>query len=178
VPEPEQSRPIAAGRLAAPLIFALLVVATVAAFAYAQRLKHEPLILENLTLKPLLGGETVISPNGDGYHDFARVRFSLSRSDRGVVQLIDSGDRAVRTFTVKVLSHRGRVTARIPPGGELAAFKTFGFRWDGRRGDGRLARTGPYRLRVKLVGEDRTLVPAGRIRLHTLRRAGGREAVG
>ena len=170
MPERDQSRRSTAGRIAAPLIFALLVAATVAAFAYAQRLKREPLILDKLTLSPSVAGETVISPNGDGYHDLARVRFRLTRGDRGIVQLIDRDDRAVRTFTVKILSERGRVTARLRPGAELPPFKTFGFQWNGRRADGELASTGPYRLRVKLLDEDRTLVPGGRIKLHTLRR--------
>jgi flagellar hook assembly protein FlgD len=178
VPEREQSRRITASRLAAPLIFALLVAATVAAFAYAQRLKREPLILDKLTLSPLVAGETVISPNGDGYHDLARVRFRLTRSDRGIVQLINRDDRAVKTFTVKILSEKGRVTARLRPGAELPAFKTFGFQWNGRRSDGKLAPTGPYRLRVRLLGEDRTLVPGGRIKLHTLRRVSNRESGG
>jgi hypothetical protein len=158
-------------RILAAAIFALLALATVAAFAYAQRLKREPLVLPKATFSPLVGGETVITPNGDGHHDLARVRFSLTKSDRGVVQLIDRDGRPVRTFTVKILSEKGRVTARIRPGGELPAFKTFGFRWNGRAGGGRLAPTGPYRLQVRLLGEDRTLVPGGRIRLHSLRRS-------
>lgn len=156
----------------APAIFALLVLATVAAFAYAQRLKREPLVLDKVSFLPLQGGETVVTPNGDGRHDIARVRFRLTKTDHGVVQLVDRNDQPVRAFAVKVLSEKGRVTARIPPGGVLPAYKTFGFRWNGRLG-GRVAPTGPYRLRVKLLGEDRTLDPGGRIRLHTLRRTGG-----
>jgi hypothetical protein len=177
VAEPEQTRRLAS-RLAVPLIFALLVVATVAAFAYAQRLKREPLILDKLTLSPQVNGETVISPNGDRYHDVARVRFRLTRSDRGVVQLINRQDRPVKTFTVKILSEKGRVTARLAPGAELPAFKTFGFQWNGRTDNGRLAPTGPYRLRVRLLGEDRTLIPGGRIKLHTLRRVSSPEPGG
>jgi hypothetical protein len=165
----EQSGSVSLNRIAAPAIFALLVLATVAAFAYAQRLKREPLILDKVTITPVVAEETVISPNGDGYHDVARVRFRLTKSDPGIVQLIDLDDRAVKTFTVKILSERGRVTARLAPGAELPAFKTFGLRWNGRTDRGRLAPTGPYRLRVKLLDEDRTLVPPGRIRLHTLR---------
>jgi hypothetical protein len=156
--------------LLAPAIFAILVLATVAAFAYAQRLKREPLILDKVSFIPLVGGKTVITPNGDGHADVARVRFRLTTTDRGVVQLIDKHDRPLKTFTIKILSERGRVTARIQPGAELPAYKTFGFRWNGRTDRGRLAPTGPYRLRVRLLGEDRTLVPGGRIRLHTLRR--------
>jgi hypothetical protein len=160
-------------RFAAPAIFALLVVATVAAFAYAQRLKREPLILDKVTFSPLIAGRSVITPNGDGRNEFVHVRFRLTKTDRGIVDIIDSDDRAVKTFKVKILSEKGRVTARIPPGGELEAFKNFALRWNGRTDNGKLAPTGPYHLRVRLLGEDRTLIPAGRIRVHTLQRVSG-----
>jgi hypothetical protein len=173
-----QQRRRTAGRALAPAVFALLVLATVAAFAYAQRLKREPLILDKVTFLPDVRGETVITPNGDGRADVARVRFRLTRSDPGIVQLINREDRPVRTFTVKILSEKGRVTARIAPGAELPSFKTLGFRWNGLRGGGRVAPTGPYRLRVRLLDEDRTLVPGGRIRLHSLRRVGGQAPEG
>lgn len=159
-----------ANRALAPAVFALLALATIAAFAYAQRLKREPLILDKVTFSPLVAGETVITPNGDGRSEVARVRFRLTHTDRGVVQIIDSEDRPVRAFTVKILSQRGRVTATLPPGAELPAFKDFGFRWNGRVGGDRPAPTGPYRLRVRLLDEDRTLVPGGRIRVHSFRR--------
>jgi hypothetical protein len=169
VPDRDQPRRLTANRVLAPAIFALLVLATVAAFAAAQRLKREPLVLDKVTFLPLANGETVVTPNGDGHADLARVRFRLTKSDHGVAQLIDKHDRPIRTFTVKMLSEKGRVTARLAPGKLLPAYKTFGIRWNGRIGGGRLAPTGPYRLRVRLLGEDRTLVPGGRIRLHTLR---------
>jgi hypothetical protein len=169
VPDRDQPRRLPANRVLAPAIFALLVLATVAAFAAAQRLKREPLVLDKVAFLPLVGGETVVTPNGDGHADVARVRFRLTRSDHGVAQLIDRSDDPVRTFKVKVISEKGRVTATLPPGALLSAYKTFGFRWNGRVAGGKLAPTGPYRLQVKLLGEDRTLVPGGRIRLHTLR---------
>jgi hypothetical protein len=170
-PAREQPRRLTVNWVLAPAIFALLVLATVSAFAVAQRLKREPLVLDKLTLRPLVNGETVITPNGDGHADVARVRFRLTKSDHGIVQLIDRNDRPVRTFTVKILSSKGRVTARLAPGALLPSYKTLGFRWNGRTGFGRPAPTGPYRLRVRLFGEDRTLVPGGRIRVHTLRPA-------
>ena len=160
-------------RFAAPAIFALLVVATIAAFAYAQRRKREPLILDKVTFSPLLAGRSVITPNGDGRNDFVHIRFRLTRTDRGIVDVVDRDEHPVKTFTVKILSEKGRVTARIPPGGELEAFKNFALRWNGRTNAGAPAPTGPYHLRVRLLGEDRTLIPAGRIRVHTLRRASG-----
>jgi hypothetical protein len=178
VPEPERPQTTRATRLAPPLIFALLILATIAAFAYAQRLKREPLILDKVTFLPVVAGETVISPNGDGYHDVARVRFRLTETDRGVVELINLDDRPVKTFSVKVLSEKGRVTSLLQPGSELPAFKNFGFQWNGRTDRGKLAPTGPYRLRVRLLGDDRTLVPGGRIRLHTLRQVSGSRSGG
>ena len=160
-------------RFAAPAIFALLVVATIAAFAYAQRRKREPLILDKVTFSPLLAGRSVITPNGDGRNDFVHIRFRLTRTDLGIVDVVDRDEHPVKTFTVKILSEKGRVTSRIPPGGELEAFKNFALRWNGRTNAGELVPTGPYHLRVRLLGEDRTLIPAGRIRVHTLRRASG-----
>lgn len=160
-------------RFAAPAIFALLVVATVSAFAYAQRLKREPLILDKVTFSPSIAGRTVITPNGDGRSDFVRVRFRLTKTDRGIVDVVDQDGRPVKTFKVKILSEKGRVTARISPGGELEAFKNFALRWNGRTDGGGRAPTGPYRLRVRLLGDDRTLIPGGRIRLHTLQRTSG-----
>ena len=159
-------------RFAAPAIFALLVVATVAAFAYAQRQKREPLILDKVTFTtPVKTGErVVITPNGDGRNDFVHVHFRLTTSDRGIVDVVDRHGNPVKTFTVKIISEKGRVTSRIPPGGELEAFKDFAVRWNGRTNRGKPAPTGPYHLRVRLLGEDRTLIPAGRIRVHTLQR--------
>jgi hypothetical protein len=160
-------------RFAAPAILALLVVATVAAFAYAQRLKREPLILDKVSFSPLTGGRSLITPNRDGRNDFVHIRFRLTKTDRGIVDVVNRDGRPVKTFTVKILSEKGRVTARIPPGGELGAFKNFALRWNGRTDTGTLAPTGPYHLRVRLLGEDRTLIPAGRIRVHTLQRISG-----
>ena len=171
MPDREQTPRRPASRFLAPAIFALLILATVAAFAVAQRQKRKPLVLDKVTLAPLVRGQTVITPNGDGHADLAHVRFRLTRSDHGVVQLINRDDRPVRTFTVKIISQKGRVTARIAPGALLPSYKTLGFRWNGRTVGGRPVPTGPYRLQVKLLGEDRTLVPGGRVRVHTLRHA-------
>jgi hypothetical protein len=154
------------GRLLAPAIFALLVAATVAAFAAAQRLKHEPLILDQVKIHPLRHGRTVISPNGDGYADVAHIRFRLTRSDHGVVQIINRHDVAVRKLTVRVVSKRNRVLERIRPGRRLPSYKVLAVGWNGRNGAGKPLAPGPYRLRVRLLGENRTLIPGGRIHVH------------
>lgn len=151
----------------APAVFALLVLATVAAFAVAQRVKREPLVLDKVELSP------VFTPNGDGRGDRARIVFRLTRSGRGDVEIIDRSDRPVRALAVDVLNKRGRVAQTLGPGSTLPSYKPLVSVWNGRDNAGRPAPTGPYRLRVTLFDQDRTLVPLGRIRLHTLQRVAG-----
>ena len=160
--------------LLAPLLFALLVLATLGAFAGAQRLKREPLVLDKLRLAPLVRGNTVISPNGDGRYDVAHVRFRLTKSDRGRVEIIDKHDRPVRTLTGRVVEQHGGRGPRVRSGSVLPSYKPLVFRWNGRDRRGRVVATGPYRVRVSLLTEDRTLVPLGRIRVHAGAAAGSR----
>jgi hypothetical protein len=150
----------------APVLFALLVAATLGAFAGAQRLKREPLVLDKLTLTPLVSGNAVITPNGDGRSEVARIRFRLTKADRGRVEIIDKDDRAVRALSGRVVDRRGGPGPRVVPGSLLPSYKPLVFRWDGRDGSGKVVPTGPYRLRVSLLTEDRTLIPLGRIRVH------------
>lgn len=163
-------------RVLGPVVVALLVLATVAAFAYAQRLKREPLILDKVTL-----GHTIVtadgrvkrvtafSPNGDCLADNARIRFRVTRSDRANVQIVDPDGRLVRTLA------RNRFVKRY-------RFSTF--RWAGRTRFGTAAPPGRYKLRVVLLGQDRTLTPGGTLRLHAIearpngcRRAGKEQGV-
>jgi hypothetical protein len=142
----------------APAILALTVVATIAAFAYAQRLKREPLILDRVTLgtpaKPV-GNPTAFTPNGDCVFDRGRIRFRITRSDRGNVQIVDPEGRLVRTI----------VSDRF-----LKRYRFFTFYWDGWANGGGLAAPGRYKLRVVLLGEDRTLRPGGALLLHAVPR--------
>lgn len=135
-------------------VFALLVLATVAAFAYAQRVKRDPLVLDRVTFvgAPRAKGEAVkhaFTPNGDCRHDLMRIRFRTTISDRGTVQVIKPGGRVVVTLA------RDRFLKRY-------TFHTY--YWDGRRRGGGIAHPGRYKLRVKLG--DRVLVTPGVIRLH------------
>ena len=149
---------------AAALVFALLVLATVAGFAWAQRLKRDPLVLDRATFvavptphprKPVHS----FTPDGDCRFDRMRIRFRTTQSDDATVQVVKPGGRVVLTLA------RDRFLKRYH-------FHTF--YWDGRmRGDG-IAPPGRYKLRVKLLGQDRTLVTPGVIRLHRST-AGGSE---
>lgn len=133
----------------AALVFALLVVATVAGFAWAQRLKRDPLVLDRVTVG--VRGNSTFTPNGDCRHDRIRIRFRVTRSDHATVQVIRPGGHAVITLA------RDRFLKR---------YHFFTFYWDGRhRGGPGPASPGTYRLRVKLFGQERLLVPPARIHL-------------
>ncbi|HEX2392670.1 MAG TPA: hypothetical protein VHI77_07105 [Solirubrobacterales bacterium] len=150
---------------AAALVFALLVLATVAAFAWAQRVKRDPLVLDRVTFVavPALHPSQPVhsfTPNGDCRYDRMRIRFRTTVSDRGTVQVIKPGGRVVVTVA------RDRFLKR---------YRFHTFFWDGRQRGGGTARPGRYKLRVRLLGEERVLVTPGAIKLHRARRGvGGR----
>lgn len=145
---------------AAAVVFALLVVATIAAFAWSQRLKRDPLVLDRVGFRAIpyvdRDDEPVraFTPNGDCRFDRIRIRFRMTQSDRANVQVVKPGGKLVVTLARDAYLKRYR-------------FHTF--YWDGRiRNDG-TAPPGRYKLRVKMLGEDRTLVPGGVMRLHRAR---------
>lgn len=140
---------------AAAIVFALLVLATVAAFAYAQRVKRDPLVLDRVSFTgfPVLNSEEPVrnfTPNGDCRFDEIRIRFRVTQSHVGTVQVIKPGGRVVITLA------RDKFLKR---------YTFFDFYWDGRMRGGGTAPPGRYKLRVRL-GAERTLVTPGAIRLH------------
>jgi hypothetical protein len=141
----------------AALVFALLVVATVAAFGWAQRLKRDPLILDRVTfigvprIHPKAPPVRSFTPNGDCRYDEIRIRFRVTQSDDATVQVVKPGGRVVLTLA------RDRFLKR---------YHFFTFYWDGRSRNDGIAPPGRYKLRVKLIGQERTLVPPGTIHLH------------
>lgn len=150
---------------AAAVVFALLVLATVAAFAWSQRLKRDPLVLDRVSfvavprLHPDRPPVRAFTPNHDCRYDRIRIRFRVTQSDRGNVQVVKPGGGLVVTLARDTYLKRYR-------------FHTW--YWDGRqRKDGVDGRTrsgkappGRYKLRVVLLDDDRTLVPGGVMRLH------------
>ncbi|HET9592317.1 MAG TPA: hypothetical protein VFP17_05305, partial [Solirubrobacterales bacterium] len=75
---------------AAAVVFALLVLATVAAFAYAQRVKRDPLVLDRVQFiaPPHRKGTAKVhsfTPNGDCRRDRLRIQFRTTISDQGTV---------------------------------------------------------------------------------------------
>jgi hypothetical protein len=148
----------------AGLVFALLVLATLAAFAWSQRVKRDPLVLDRVTLvSPLQPGKPgtrpptrhAFTPNRDCRYDLERIRFRVTQSDHATVQVVKPGGKLVITLA------RDRYLRR---------YHFFTFYWDGRSRNDGLAPTGRYKLRVRLLGQELVLVPPGAIRLHGARR--------
>ena len=141
----------------AALVFALLVLATLAAFAVSQRLKRDPLVLDKVTLvgAPILNPKAprvhAFTPNGDCRFDQVRIRFRVTRSDDATVQVIKPGGRLIVTLD------RNRFLKR---------YRFHTFYWDGRSRRTGSAPPGRYKLRVKLLDQGRTQVPPGTMRLH------------
>ena len=140
----------------APLIIGLLIVLTVAAFGWLQRLKREPLVIDRVEYRVLglkEGGSvpTVFSPNGDCQRDRMAINFRTTKSDTADVEIIGRGGNPIRTLARNRFFKRYREHVLI---------------WDGRTDDGRIPMTGKYRVRVTMNENDRVLYLPGRIRLH------------
>jgi hypothetical protein len=133
----------------AAVVFALLVAATVAAFAWSQRLKRDPLVLDHVTFGT--AASRAFTPNRDCRFDRIRIRFRVTRSDRADVQVVKPGGKLIVTLARDVY---------------LKRYRFFTYYWDGRSRNDGIAPPGRYKLRVKLLGQDRTLVPGGVMRLH------------
>jgi hypothetical protein len=145
----------------AGLVFALLALATLAAFAWSQRLKRDPLVLDRVTFLgvPRIHPDALpvrsFTPNRDCRFDRERIRFRVTKSDRATVQVVKPGGKLVITLARDQFLER---------------YHFFTFYWDGRsRSDG-IAPPGRYKLRVKLLGQERVLVPPGAIQLHRAKR--------
>jgi hypothetical protein len=144
----------------AGLVFALLVLATLAAFAWSQRLKRDPLVLDQVTFvaAPIVHPKHPVfsfTPNSDCRYDRMRIRFRTTQSDRGTVQVVKPGGKLVITLARDTYLKRYR-------------FHTF--HWDGRSRNDGIVPPGRYKLRVKLLGQDRVLVPPGSMKLHRAKR--------
>jgi hypothetical protein len=128
----------------AAVVFALLVVATLAAFAYAQRVKRDPLVLDRVGIGPK--NSNAFAPPCERI----KLKFRTTTSNDGTVQVIRPG---------------GEVVATLADHTFLKRYTFHTFPWDGRNDDGALAWPGRYKLRVILEDEDRTLTAPGTIRL-------------
>lgn len=144
----------------AGLVFALLVLATLAAFAWSQRLKRDPLVLDHTSFVavPILHPKHPVhsfTPNGDCRYDRMRIRFRTTQSDHGTVQVVKPGGKLIVTLDRDTF---------------LKRYHFHTYYWDGRTRNDGTAPPGRYKLRVKLLGQERVLVPPGTIKLHHAKR--------
>lgn len=120
----------------AQVVFALLVLACVAAFFITQRLKHTPTAIQRFQLTPRF------SPTPAGHIKEERMSFKLSRAD---------------LVTVTIVNPAGAIVATLVRDRSVARYKQFKLRWNGVTAGGRPAPAGEYRVRVSLREQHRSL---------------------
>lgn len=130
----------------AAVVFALLVVATLAAFAYAERVKRDPQVIDNFKI----AGEhtNAFTPAGP-CHKRVRLKFRTTTSNDATVEIIKPGGFVVRTLAQEFLKR----------------YSYHAFHWDGKDDAGVIQPVGRYRMRVILEDEERSLTLPGTIRL-------------
>jgi hypothetical protein len=132
---------------AAAVVFALLVVATVAAFAYAQRAKRDPQIIDKFAIA---GKKTNAFTPAGPCHRRIRLKFRTTTSNEATVEIIRPGGMVVRTLAEGVF---------------LKRYSYHAYHWDGKDDAGVIQPVGRYRMRVLLEDEGRQLTLPGTIRI-------------
>jgi FlgD Ig-like domain len=133
--------------------FAVLVVATVAAFFITQHLKVATPLLAGFPrpvpagINPVSGADCYDPAVGKtvNYRQMAISFYLLNQSDNVDVWVVDRNGRRVATLA----------TGTFMPGGSHPVRKQF--TWDGRETGGRLAPDGEYYVRVRLLHQARTV---------------------
>jgi hypothetical protein len=118
------------------LLAVALLVGSVAAFSYAEQLK--------LTRSPVgvPRFDRWLSPGCDCPKGQVTLDFLLRKAHRIDVDVVDSDGESVRMLAAGERHRAGRIV----------------YRWDGRDDEGAAVPDGPYRVRVRLLGDRRTIV--------------------
>jgi hypothetical protein len=133
---------------AAAVVFALLVVATVAAFAYAQRVKRDPLLVDRVGIGTKKSN--VFTPKGQCDRRI-KLKFRTTTSNDGTVEVIRPGGEIVSVLAKEEF---------------LKRYSIHTYFWNGKNDHGVIQPAGRYRIRVMLEDEGRELTLPGTIRLH------------
>jgi hypothetical protein len=133
---------------AAAVVFALLVVATVAAFAYAQRVKRDPLLVDRVEIGHKKSNS--FTPKGQCDRRI-KLKFRTTTSNDGTVEVIRPGGEIVSVLAKEEF---------------LKRYTIHTYFWNGKNDDGVIQPAGRYRVRVLLEDEGRELTLPGTIRLH------------
>jgi hypothetical protein len=124
-------------------VFALLVVATFAAFFVTQRLKHSPTLVES--------GKAGTYITGAPHHRSVAVSFRIKRADQ---------------VTVTVVGPRGDDVDTLASDSPMVAYKHRRFTWYGLTSAGTPAPNGIYTIRLRLRDEARSVAltrPTGQL---------------
>ncbi|MFT3864780.1 MAG: hypothetical protein QM729_10950 [Solirubrobacterales bacterium] len=132
---------------AAAVVFALLVLGTVAAFAYAQRVKRDPQVIDKYKIA---GRHTNAFTPAGPCHRRIRLKFRTTTSNDATVEVIKPGGQVVRL---------------LAEGTFLKRYSYHVYHWDGKDDAGVIQPAGRYRLHVLLEDEGRSLTLPGTIRL-------------
>jgi hypothetical protein len=127
-------------------VFALLVLACLAAFLITQRVKHIPTAVQDFELTPFF------SPYPGGHLEQASISFKLEHAEAVTVTIVDAAGDTVATL---VRDH------------PVARYKIFSLVWNGRRGEARRERLThtPHGLPVIAPINEGRLAPAGEYRV-------------
>lgn len=130
-------------KIASGVLVAVLLVATIAAFAITEKLK--------LTPSPITGPQVdrVFSPVCECASPTARISFRVRKPDRVTVEVVDGDGSAVRQLMLNRSLPAGRVSLQ----------------WDGRDDAGAVVPEGEYRPRVHLARQRRTITMPSEIRV-------------
>lgn len=153
-PGASQAESLSAQKLAR-VVFAALVLASFAAFAITQRLKHTPTIVQHFQRNPYF------SPTPAGHIKQEQISLRIANNDRVTVTILNSAGADVATLV-----------RNLP----LPRYKQLSLRWNGRQGygysapvphDGGVlvvsgthgppAPAGEYQVRVELLKEKHSL---------------------
>jgi flagellar hook capping protein FlgD/N,N-dimethylformamidase beta subunit-like protein len=132
-------------RRVASILFALFVVATGGAFFVTQRLKRSTPIVTRVFFYEWIG------PTCHCPKSHVTLRFDLPKAQRVTVSLVNHQGEVVRTFADDRFLSKG----------------THPFVWNGRDADGVVVPDGPYRLRVGLRKEGRSVTAPRVLRVDT-----------
>jgi flagellar hook assembly protein FlgD len=130
----------------AAVAFALLVVATLASFAYSQRVKRDPQVIDKFKIA---GKKTNAFTPAGPCHKRVRLKFRTTTSNEATVEIIKPGGEVVRHLAHEFLKR----------------YSYHAFHWNGKDDAGKIQPVGRYRLRVTLEDEERELTLPGTIRL-------------
>jgi len=132
-------------RFGPPILVALLMVATGVAFAVTEHLKLQPSPIRKTRITKLF------SPTCQCDGSKAVIFFSLRRSERVSISIVNPDDKEVRLLMVDESKPKGRLRAV----------------WNGRDNTDRLVQSGDYYVHVHLAIERRTILLPNVIRLDT-----------